>query len=45
MGLIDEVNKNSWRDCGLLNDQNTLQVIIGTKVIIRRDMDNYMGIY
>ncbi|HAY1487406.1 TPA: PTS glucose transporter subunit IIBC, partial [Escherichia coli] len=47
MGLIDEVAIKIAGGIAVVKlDQNTLQVIIGTKVIaLRRDMDNYMGIY
>ena len=47
MGLIDEAAiKRAGGIAVVKLDQNTLQVIIGTKVIaLRRDMDNYMGIY
>ena len=47
MGLIEEVAiKRAGGIAVVKLDQNTLQVIIGTKVIaLRRDMDNYMGIY
>ncbi len=47
MRLIDEVAiKRAGGIAVVKLDQNTLQVIIGTKVIaLRRDMDNYMGIY
>lgn len=46
MGLIDEAAiKRAGGIAVVKLDQNTLQVIIGTKVIaLRRDMDNYMGI-
>lgn len=47
MGLLDEAAiKRAGGIAVVKLDQNTLQVIIGTKVIaLRRDMDNYMGIY